>query len=66
MKFITKTPEQAQKEMKEKRHNGKCPSCKKYCIGIIETRIGGFFTKTRRRKLYSCINCGCEWNTQWE
>jgi C4-type Zn-finger protein len=66
MKFITKKPEQAKRELREKLNNGKCPSCKKYCIGIIEKKLSRFFIKTIRRKIYNCLNCGCEWNTQWE
>lgn len=65
--FVTKTREQAAKERETHQNESTCPSCEETShIGTITTKIGGLFSKTKKMKNYSCIHCGCEWNTGWK
>ncbi|KZD72307.1 hypothetical protein B4120_4738 [Bacillus cereus] len=43
-----------------------CPTCGEYCIGTIQSKIGVFFTKTKRKRTYSCLKCSTKWHTGWQ
>lgn len=62
-KFITKTSTQAQIERKKEQEDTSCPECGYPCLGIV-ARKEGFF-KTQEKNEYRCIECGCEWETEW-
>lgn len=65
-KIITKTSKQAQTERRGRNSESECPECARPAIGIVLTESTGFLkVKTKKRKEYSCFECGCEWNTGW-
>lgn len=43
-----------------------CPTCGEFCIGTIQSKIGGLFTKNKRKRTYSCWKCKTQWHTGWQ
>lgn len=67
-KFITKTADQATKERRQRVLESTCPECGRGgAVGSISTRNTGFFgLKIERMNRFTCIICGCQWNTGWK
>lgn len=68
MKVITKTSHDAMMERRALNRDSKCPQCGRIsrCSTIASKAVGFFNVKTVERKSYTCIRCGCQWNTGWK
>lgn len=64
-KTVTKTSRQAGLEAKRIRDKSTCPECGSQQSWALREVHPRFFRKTQKRDLYGCINCGCEWHTEY-